>query len=285
MLVLNSPSNPWGCVYSAAELEALSEEVYRAKAFVVSDDIYWRVTHPGVKAPSFASVCPDRTVVIDGLSKWGGAAGWRLGVAAFGHHPDVKAAYDRCVALSSQLFSCVCLPVQHAAATAFSAAYDATPEVKTTRKRGRRVMQALHAYAHRVLRPHVAGPLPFPKGGYYLFLPFPRAKLPALAARGVGVVDGHHFGMRGYIRVSLTQFDGAAALASELPALGFTRAHVDCRSDGRDDARSREEQKLGLESDGDSDDAGDALEAWVRAHCPVIHQGLAHIVEVLKEDS
>ncbi|MBW2648075.1 MAG: pyridoxal phosphate-dependent aminotransferase, partial [Deltaproteobacteria bacterium] len=110
ILILNSPSNPWGCVYDDDELENIAEEVYRANAFVISDEIYWPITHLGTKASSFASFCPDRTIVIDGLSKWAGAAGWRLGIAAFGKHPELKKAYLRCVSLSSQIFSCVCLP-------------------------------------------------------------------------------------------------------------------------------------------------------------------------------
>lgn len=250
VLILNSPSNPWGCVYDEDELEKIAEEVYKANAFVVSDDIYWRITHPGVKASPFAAVCPDRTIVVDGLSKWAGAAGWRLGIAAFGKHPDLKEAYDRCVSLSSQIFSCVCLPVQHAAILAFSGAYDATPEVKARRKAMRQVMCHLQTYAYRRLKPYCFS-ISFPQGGFYIFVPFPRYKIELLNQRGVGVVDGTHFGMRGYIRLSLTNFCGDEALTSELPPIG--------------------------------DDL--ALDAWVKTYCPIIHEGIAKIIEVISEET
>ena len=72
VLILNSPSNPTGAIYSKKELEKLSEKV-----FLVSDEIYHGLVYSG-KAPSVLEVT-DRAVVVNGFSKFFLMTGWRLG--------------------------------------------------------------------------------------------------------------------------------------------------------------------------------------------------------------
>jgi len=96
VLILNSPANPTGAVYSEAELEGLAEVIRRHPAIVVvSDEIYDKLVFadaPAValqdglrRAPSFCRVAPDlaeRTVVVNGVSKTYAMTGFRIGWAA-----------------------------------------------------------------------------------------------------------------------------------------------------------------------------------------------------------
>jgi aspartate aminotransferase len=86
LLILNSPCNPTGAVYSASELRALGE-VLRAhpRVVVLSDEIYEHIQWTGSELASFAVACPDlydRTLTINGMSKGYAMSGWRIGYAA-----------------------------------------------------------------------------------------------------------------------------------------------------------------------------------------------------------
>ena len=86
LLVLNSPSNPTGSVYSFEEYRALGEVLrthpHGQGVWVVSDEIYDRILFNGHEFVSFLRACPElreRTVTVNGLSKSGAMTGWRLG--------------------------------------------------------------------------------------------------------------------------------------------------------------------------------------------------------------
>ena len=84
LLILCSPSNPSGAVYSASELEALAEVVKRHEGMMVlSDEIYEHINYTGSHA-SIASVpgMYERTVVVNGVSKAYAMTGWRIGYMA-----------------------------------------------------------------------------------------------------------------------------------------------------------------------------------------------------------
>jgi aspartate aminotransferase len=86
LLILNSPCNPTGAVYSAAEWRALGA-VLRAhpRVVVLSDEIYEHIQWSGEKFASFAAECPDlydRTITVNGMSKGYAMSGWRIGYAA-----------------------------------------------------------------------------------------------------------------------------------------------------------------------------------------------------------
>lgn len=84
VLLLNSPSNPTGSVYSHAELNALAEVVRGSHLAVISDEIYECLTFGSAKAHCFASLHPDlydRTIVVSGVSKTWAMTGWRIGWA------------------------------------------------------------------------------------------------------------------------------------------------------------------------------------------------------------
>jgi aspartate aminotransferase len=93
-LVLNSPSNPTGGVYTEAELAALGEVALAAGLYVISDDIYDKIMFDGAKFVNIAMLSPElkaRTFVFNGVSKAYAMTGWRIGYLA-GPEAGVKAA-------------------------------------------------------------------------------------------------------------------------------------------------------------------------------------------------
>jgi aspartate aminotransferase len=83
-LILNSPVNPTGAVYTLAELKAIAEWARRKGVWVISDEIYRRIHYGAGPAPSFLDLPDDlleKVVVIDGASKAYAMTGWRIGFA------------------------------------------------------------------------------------------------------------------------------------------------------------------------------------------------------------
>ena len=84
-IVLNTPSNPTGAVYTKAQIEALAEVVLEKNLLVVSDDIYRSLVYAGASYASMAAVGPElaaRTILVDGVSKTYAMTGWRIGYTA-----------------------------------------------------------------------------------------------------------------------------------------------------------------------------------------------------------
>jgi aspartate aminotransferase len=85
LLILNSPSNPTGAVYTGAELALLKDVILKYDFSVISDEIYESFIYNGLKHISIASFSPEmkeRTIVINGVSKAYSMTGWRIGYAA-----------------------------------------------------------------------------------------------------------------------------------------------------------------------------------------------------------
>lgn len=114
ILVLNSPSNPTGQVYSQNELEPLAQLCQQHNIIIISDEIYALVGFNGA-SPSLASICPERVVVTSGLSKAFSAGGYRLGFAASQNSDLLK----KLAIVISETFSCVSSPIQYAALSAY----------------------------------------------------------------------------------------------------------------------------------------------------------------------
>ena len=83
--MLNSPSNPTGAAYSAAELKALGEVLERhPHVLIYADDMYEHILYDGFEFATIAQVCPslvDRTLTANGVSKAYAMTGWRIGYA------------------------------------------------------------------------------------------------------------------------------------------------------------------------------------------------------------
>lgn len=84
-LILNSPSNPTGTVYTKKDLEAIAELCLRHNIFIISDEIYEKLIYDGNKHISIASLGEEvkkRVIVVNGVSKAYAMTGWRIGYAA-----------------------------------------------------------------------------------------------------------------------------------------------------------------------------------------------------------
>ena len=86
LVVINSPSNPSGCVYTHAELAALGEVLRKyPDVLIATDDMYEHIVWTAEPFCNIANVCPDllaRTVVLNGVSKAYAMTGWRIGYCA-----------------------------------------------------------------------------------------------------------------------------------------------------------------------------------------------------------
>lgn len=224
LLVLNTPSNPTGAAYDAAELEAIAAVAARHRVLLLSDEIYGELHHAGGHV-SVARFYPEGTIVSAGLSKWCGAGGWRLGTFLF--PPGLDWLAEAMAAIATETYTSTSAPIQHAAVRAF----EGGTEIEAYLVRSRRVLAALGTWAARRLR--AAGvAVDDPDGGFYLFPDFgplaerlrERGILGArplcerlLLETGVAALPGVDFGRPRAeltLRIAYVDFDGAAALAA-----------------------------------------------------------------------
>ena len=85
MIIINSPGNPTGSIYTREELKALSEVAAEEDIYILSDEIYEKLTYDGAEHVSVASISPeayDLTITVNGFSKAYAMTGWRLGYLA-----------------------------------------------------------------------------------------------------------------------------------------------------------------------------------------------------------
>lgn len=164
-LILCSPSNPTGSVYSAAELEALATVLRRhPQVWVISDEIYEHINYVGAHASIAA--CPemyDRTIVINGVSKAYAMTGWRIGFLA-----APLALSKACSKLQGQYTSGPCSVSQVAATEAFAGPQDCVETMRQAfaRRKDLIVKLAKEIPGFEVNDPHGAFYL-FPKCSFY----------------------------------------------------------------------------------------------------------------------
>lgn len=118
-VILNSPSNPTGAAYTAAELRALGEVLERhPHVWIFADDMYEHIVYDDFEFVTIAQVCPslyERTLTVNGCSKAYAMTGWRIGFAG-GAAPLIKAMAK----LQSQSTSNPCSIAQAAAVAALN---------------------------------------------------------------------------------------------------------------------------------------------------------------------
>lgn len=203
-VVLNSPCNPTGAVYDAAELRALLDVARERGWWVVSDEIYRRIAYDG-EAPSVLDVAQgdDRVVVIDGVAKSYAMTGWRIGWSVA---PARLTSSMR--ALQSHTTSNASTPAQHAVLAALSereAGDAAVREMVGEFRRRRDGARALLAAA--------GADFIEPRGAFYLYVragartiehPEPGTELARvlLEERDVAMVPGAAFHSPEWIRMS-----------------------------------------------------------------------------------
>lgn len=158
-LILCSPSNPTGSVYSAQELEALAEVLHRHENIVViSDEIYEHINYVGSHASIAAcDGMKERTVVINGVSKAYAMTGWRIGFCA----APLNIA-KACSKLQGQYTSGPCSVSQIAATEAFNGDQDCVEKMRQAFQRRKELIVSLTKQIEglEVNDPH---------GAFYLF--------------------------------------------------------------------------------------------------------------------
>lgn len=116
-LILNSPNNPTGAVYTNIELESLAEVCRENNIIVLSDEIYSQVNFTEDFSPSISKFYPEKTIVFGGLSKVFSAGGYRLGFMAL--PKELHFLHNTYRSIFSETFSAVSSPIQYAAIKAF----------------------------------------------------------------------------------------------------------------------------------------------------------------------
>ncbi len=117
VLILNSPNNPTGAVYSEQELKQIANVCKKYGIVVLSDEIYSQLCFFRDYAPSIRTYLPEQTLVFGGLSKVFSAGGYRLGFLVV--PPSFETFAKALLALISESYSCVAAPIQYAAIEAY----------------------------------------------------------------------------------------------------------------------------------------------------------------------
>jgi aspartate/methionine/tyrosine aminotransferase len=187
LLILNSPNNPTGAVYSREELEAIAEILENKDIAVISDEIYEDFDYDG-KFASFGSIYP-KTITLNGFSKNYAVPGWRIGYA----HADEE-IIDAMARLKMYTFISAPTPAQ--AALARAGEIDNKKEVSA--------YKAKRDYVNNRLRGKFE--IAEPGGAFYFFIKYPESRpdfSDELLGAGVLVVPGDVFSQRaGYFRLS-----------------------------------------------------------------------------------
>jgi len=209
MLLLCSPSNPTGTMYSPEQLGELADVAVERDLVVVADEIYDRLVYAGHTFASFATVRPglqERTVIVNGVSKTYAMTGWRIGWTLSPLH--AAKAMD---SLQSQETSNPSSISQYAALAAITGPQECVEEMAAEfAKRRQFVMQRI-AGIRGLSCPEIAG-------AFYAFINISEHlgrkyggvqvddstqwSLELLAQKSVATVMGSAFGMDGYARVS-----------------------------------------------------------------------------------
>ncbi|WP_135829100.1 pyridoxal phosphate-dependent aminotransferase [Halorussus halobius] len=194
LLVVNSPSNPTGAVYSDAALEGVRDLAVDHDVTVVSDEIYQRITY-GREPTSLGTFdgMAERTVTINGFSKAYSMTGWRLGYLA--GPEDLIAEAGK---LHSHSVSCATNFVQRAGVEALEHTEAAVDEmVEAFGERREFLLDRLGEEGVDA---------PEPDGAFYLMMPVTEDDQQwceaALESAHVATVPGSAFGAPGYARIS-----------------------------------------------------------------------------------
>jgi aspartate aminotransferase len=199
-LMLNSPSNPSGSVYDADELRALTDLCAARGWWLISDEIYARITYRLAEAPSVldVAVSRDNLVVINGVAKAYAMTGFRIGWSV-----APRALSQAMTALQSHTTSNAATESQYAALAALTRTAEADVAVRA-------MVEEFHARrdAARAILAAIPGlELVEPDGAFYLFFKAPGGDGNAFTARlledeGVAVVPGAAFGSPEWVRAS-----------------------------------------------------------------------------------
>jgi aspartate aminotransferase len=208
-IILNSPCNPTGAVYTPAELEDLARVLLDTDLFIITDEIYEHIIYDGLKQISIATLDPAlkaRSIVVNGFSKSYAMTGWRLGYCA-----GPREVIEMCDRLQSQTTSNATAFVQVAGIEALTGPQESVGTMAQAFEQRRNfVVQRLNAI------PGITSNTP--RGAFYIFpniaalfgrraqgrLLTTAAEVAdyLLDAAGVAVVPGDAFGDDHFMRIS-----------------------------------------------------------------------------------
>jgi len=207
LLILNSPNNPSGQV--CKNVKQISEIVKKYKIIVLSDEIYSELTFDE-SYESISNFCSEKVIISNGLSKWCGAGGWRLGYFVIPN--ELNSLKNSMKVLASETFSSVSAPIQFAALSAFN------EDHKDYILKSKKILKAVGEYVFNNLKSNNII-MNKPMGGFYLMPEFLNKNFKTSAEmctdllnkKGVAILPGSDFGFsdeKMISRLSYTDFDG-----------------------------------------------------------------------------
>jgi len=208
LLILNSPSNPTGAVYTRAEMEAIVEVALRHNLYILSDEIYEHLTYDGAKhvAPAtFSKEVEARTIIVSGFAKTFAMTGWRLGTTV-APAPIAKAIAE----LQSQTTSNATTFAQWGALAALKEKEKTRVALDAMLVAFDRRRKFLHAELNKIAGVRCL----LAEGAFYLFPNISSFGLTSdefcqrlLEQKKVAAVHGSAFGAEGYLRLSYATGD------------------------------------------------------------------------------
>lgn len=161
ILVLNSPSNPTGAVYTQDELDSIAQWAVDNNIFIISDEIYDQLIYAPARAASLSKwweKYPDKFAIVNGLAKTFAMTGWRVGFCVM--HMDIAKAMNT---LQGQSTSNVCSIAQWAAVAALNGPYDCVEQMRASFAQRRDL-------ALSIVNTWTKAKCPKPDGAFYLFV-------------------------------------------------------------------------------------------------------------------
>ncbi|UUM13086.1 pyridoxal phosphate-dependent aminotransferase [Clostridiaceae bacterium HFYG-1003] len=209
ILIINSPNNPSGTIYSREELAAIAQVCKAHNLIIISDEIYEKLIYGGIRHESIAAVSQDafdRTIVVNGVSKAYAMTGWRIGYLA-GPTGLVK----QMSSIQSHMTSNPCSIAQYASLEAIAGDQSFVAEMKEEFEARRDLLVSLIEEIPEVTCIK-------PEGAFYVMMDvhqlFGRTYKGTLISNAmdfsdqllsdqlVAVVPGEGFGIEGFIRLS-----------------------------------------------------------------------------------
>ena len=207
LLFLNSPNNPSGQICN--NLKEISFIAKKYNILILSDEIYSELSF-NKDFKSISEFYPEKTIISNGLSKWCGAGGWRLGYFII---PEALTELKNSIKnLASETFSSVSAPIQYAAIAAYNNNHN--EYINDSRS----ILKAVGEYVFENLKSNTIS-INKPQGGFYLMPEFLIEKFSTseemcsniLNETGVALLPGSDFGFskeRMIARLSFTDFNG-----------------------------------------------------------------------------
>ena len=196
MIVLNSPSNPTGAVYSEQQIKALAKTAAEKDVLILTDEIYEKFCYDG-PCPSIASYY-DKVILLGGFSKSYAMTGWRLGYAVV--PSGLKEIIEQMTKIQQYTFVCAPTPFQKAAIAAMD--YDVSSLVDAYRKKRDLIYEGLKDKFE----------ITKPAGAFYAFVKVPNGSATKFVEKAIAnnvlIIPGNVFSEKDtHFRISYATSD------------------------------------------------------------------------------